>query len=148
MAGESALAGHERLTVTLPAADATLETEGAVETGCPQRLYGTVTRAAILTDHQHPALLLDAPFLAFGQISRRHVHGFDDMPCIEAGLVADVDHRRAPVDHAHRLYSRYLQQGPCAKLYFNRNDRDRHEQCRHHQKRVGGYEFEESVHSA
>ena len=33
----------ERLTVTLPAADATLETEGAVETGCPQRLYGTVT---------------------------------------------------------------------------------------------------------
>lgn len=76
------------------------------------------------------------------------MHGFDDMPCIEAGLVADVDHRRAPVDHAHRFCSRYLQQGPCAQLYLDCNHCDRHQQYGRYQKRVGGYEFEESVHGA
>jgi hypothetical protein len=144
----SALAGDERLTVPLPAADTTLQAEGTVETGCAQRLHGTVTRASILADHQYPPLLLDASFLAFGQLGRLHVYSLDDMPSVEAGLVAYIDHRRAPVDHAHGFRSRYLQQGPGAKLYFHRNDRKGHEQCCRDQKRIGGYEFEESVHGA
>src|SRR5690606_18812167 len=97
----SALAGDERLAVTLPAADAALEAERTVKPGGAQGLHRTVALAAILADHDHPALFLDAHFPAFGQFFRFHMHGLDDMPGLQARPVADIDHRCPPVDPAH-----------------------------------------------
>ena len=92
----------------------------------------------MLTDHKHAALLLEAAFLAFGKIGWRHQHSIDHMPGIEAGLVADIDHRCPAVDHAHSLCGRNLQQGAGAQLYFDNDHRNGHEERRRHQKRVSG----------
>lgn len=142
------MSGDEQLIVTLPAADATLEAECAVEAGRTQCFHHAVTLAATLANDDNPPLFLDTPFFAFGQVVRCHQHCIDDVSGFESGLVTDIDYRRSPVDHAHGFGGRDLQQHAGTQLQFNGDDRDSHEQRRPDQKRVSRYKLKKSVHSA